>query len=188
MKMIEPNSPAPFPTFHTERLTLRELNPADAEAVFAFLSDPEVSRFLSAGPHRSLVQTHQTIDFLASLFPHQEGVRWAITLKGVETVIGTCGLHAWDSFSMRAEVGYELARPYWGQGLMREAIRAVLTYGFTQMNLRRIAAIVLVGNIASARFLEKLGFQREGLTRQYELVNGEFKDVWRFALLSGDAS
>ncbi len=184
--MTELDRPITFPTLQTERLILRELKPDDVEAVFAYLSDPEVARFLSSGPHRTLTQTRQTISFLASLFPNQEGLRWAITFKGSEVVIGTCGLHAWDRPFHRAEIGYELARPYWGQGIMREAMQAVLSFGFTQLALHRLEAIVLVGNTASARFLEKLGFQREGLMREYELVNGEFKDVWRFALLNSD--
>jgi ribosomal-protein-alanine N-acetyltransferase len=171
-----------FPILTTSRLTLRELAPTDVDAIFTYLSDPEVARFLSTGPHHQIEQTRQLISFLASLFPNQAGLRWAITLNGHHQVIGTCGFHAWYP-RYRAEVGYELARRYWGQGIMQEAVQAILSFGFGELGLHRVEAIVLVGNTTSARFLQKLGFQHEGVMQEYELVNGEFKDVWRFALI-----
>jgi ribosomal-protein-alanine N-acetyltransferase len=176
-----------FPQLETERLILRELKPTDAGAVFHYFSDPEVTRYLSAGPYKRLEQANEMIDFLAALFNNKEGFRWGITLKdGADRVIGTCGYHAWMKSYFRAEIGYELAREYWGQGLMGEAIQALLTFGFDEIRLNRIEAHVLPDNVASARFLEKLGFQQEGLLREYEWVNGKFKDILMFSLLRKD--
>lgn len=176
-----------FPQLETERLLLRELKSTDAEAVYRYLSDPEVTRYLATPPHRSLKQTQDLLNFLVSLFEKGEGFRWGITLKAGDAagvVIGTCGYHAWAKDHFRAEIGYELARAYWGQGIMAEATEALLTFGFEQMALHRVEAMVLEGNRASARFLEKLGFQQEAVLRDYEFVQGRFRDVLLFALLS----
>jgi ribosomal-protein-alanine N-acetyltransferase len=177
-----------FPQLETERLILRELKSSDAEAMLRYLSDPEVTRYLDTQPHRTLEQTRQLVHFLAGLFEKREGFRWGITRKVGDSagVIGTCGYHAWDKTHFRAEIGYELAREYWGQGIMAEAIKALLTFGFGELGLNRVEAMVLVGNTASARFLEKLGFQREATLREYEFVHGQFRDVWLFSLLSID--
>jgi ribosomal-protein-alanine N-acetyltransferase len=129
------------------------------------------------------------LNFLIALFEKGEGFRWGITLKSGEApgeVIGTCGYHAWAKDHFRAEIGYELARDYWGQGLMAEAIKALLAFGFEEMALNRVEAMVLEGNKASAGFLEKLGFQREVILREYEFVRGKFRDVLLFSLLSKD--
>ena len=69
---------------------------------------------------------------------------------------------------------------------MSEAIKAILTFGFGEMGLNRVEAKVLVGNVSSARFLEKLGFQQEGVLREYELVQRAFKDLMMFSLLKKD--
>jgi ribosomal-protein-alanine N-acetyltransferase len=175
-----------FPQLETERLLLRELKSTDAEAMYRYLSDPEVTRYLATQPHRSLKQTQDLVKFLASLFQKGEGFRWGITLKAGDAagvVIGTCGYHAWAKDHFRAEIGYELAHAYWGQGIMAEAMEALLAFGFEQMTLHRVEAMVLVGNRASARFLEKLGFQQEAVLRDYEFVQGRFRDVLLFSLL-----
>jgi ribosomal-protein-alanine N-acetyltransferase len=176
-----------FPQLETDRLILRELRSTDVEAVHHYLSDPEVTRYLDTPPQRSLKQTQDLLNFLTSLFQKGEGFRWGITLKAGDAagvVIGTCGYHAWAKDHFRAEIGYELARAYWGQGIMAEAMKALLAFGFEQMVLNRVEAMVLVGNRASARFLEKLGFQQEAVLRDYEFVQGRFRDVVLFSLLA----
>lgn len=178
-----------FPQLETKRLLLRELKSTDAEAMHRYLSNPEVTLYLDTQPHRSLKQTQDLMNFLASLSEKGEGFRWGITLKSGDAagvVIGTCGYHAWAKDHFRAEIGYELARDYWGQGIMAEAVKALLTFGFEQMALNRVEAMVLEGNRASARFLEKMGFQQEVVLREYEFVQGRFRDVQLFSLLSKD--
>jgi RimJ/RimL family protein N-acetyltransferase len=181
-----------FRPLETERLILRELKPTDAEAIFHYLSDPEVTQYLDTQPHQTVEQTQRLVNFLASLFEKGEGFRWGIVKKtgnsgqGADVVIGTCGYHAWVKFHLRAEIGYELAREYWGQGIMSEAIKAILAFGFDELGLNRVEAMVLVGNVASARFLEKLGFQQEGVLREYKLVQRAFKDLMLFSLLKKD--
>ena len=178
-----------FPQLETKHLILRQLKSSDTEAMFRYLSDPEVTRYLDTQPHQTLEQTRHLLKFLISFFEQGQGFRWGIVPKaGVPAggVIGTCGYHAWAKSHHRAEIGYELARSYWGQGVMAEAISALLAFGFVDMDLNRVEAMVLTGNTASARFLEKLNFQNEGLLKEYEFIQGKARDVLLFSLLRRD--
>ena len=178
-----------FPILETERLRLRQIQPQDSKALFAILADAEVTKFLGV----QTLNTIEEVDGILPLFnlPYQthSGIRWAITLKSgpdANRLIGTCGFHRWQPDHYRAEIGYELARAYWDQGIMRTALKSILDFGFVKMNLNRIEAEVWAENIRSVRFLEKLGFQREGLLRQAEYARGAFQDILIYAILKAD--
>ena len=91
---------------------------------------------------------------------------WGIIAKDGNRLIGTCGLYT-TPIHRRAELGYALARDYWGQGLMTEAAKAAIAFGFHVMQLIRIQALCDVENIGSARVLEKSGMQFEGTLHNY---------------------
>jgi [ribosomal protein S5]-alanine N-acetyltransferase len=178
-----------FPQLETEHLLLRQLKSTDVGAMFRYLSDPEVTRYLDTQSHQTLEQTQHLLNFLISFFEQGQGFRWGIVQKSDDLagpVIGTCGYHAWVKTHQRAEIGYELARSHWGQGVMAEAISALLAFGFAEMGLNRVEAMVLTGNTASARFLEKLNFQKEGLLQEYEFIQGKARDVLLFSMLRKD--
>jgi ribosomal-protein-alanine N-acetyltransferase len=178
-----------FPQLETEHLILRQLKSTDVGAMFRYLSDPEVTRYLDTQPHQTPEQTRHLLNFLISFFEQGQGFRWGIVQKSsglAGPVIGTCGYHAWVKTHRRAEIGYELARSCWGQGVMAEAINALLAFGFEEMDLNRVEAMVLTGNTASARFLEKLNFQKEGLLKEYEFIQGKARDVLLFSMLRKD--
>ena len=178
-----------FPQLETKHLILRQLKSSDTEAMFRYLSDPEVTRYLDTQPHQTLEQTRHLLNFLNSFFEQGQGFRWGIVQKSHNSagpVIGTCGYHAWVKTHRRAEIGYELARSWWGQGVMAEAISALLPFGFEEMGLNRVEAMVLIGNTASAHFLEKLNFQKEGLLKEYEFIQGKAQNVLLFSMLRKD--
>jgi len=101
-------------------------------------------------------------------------------------LIGTCGFVTWFRHDARAEVAYALARPYWGQGLGTEAMRAVTAFGFTSMRLNRIEARCLIENRASARVLEKAGMRLEGVMRQHIFLKGGYRDLQLYATLKDE--
>ncbi len=111
---------------------------------------------------------------------------WGVTLGKENRVIGTCTLFHIDEQNRRAEIGYALAREYWGQGLMSEALTTLLKYAFSTLDLHRIEADVDPRNEPSVRILERLGFQREGLFRERWLVAGERQDSLMLGLLRHD--
>ncbi len=97
--------------------------------------------------------------------------------KKSEQIIGRCGLHNWNEEHRRAEIGYVMNdEEFKRKGLMSEAVTAILEFGFTQLNLNRIDAMVGADNIASMRIIEKSGFVKEGVLRQHVLIEGKFED------------
>ena len=175
-----------LPSLETERLLLRPLSALDLEFVFRHFSDPHVSRYLlDEEPLTTREQAQAIIDFyvLPGRKPYN---RWVIVRKTDARPIGTCGYHQWRSAHRRAEIGYDLEEASWRQGIMTEALQTMLRYGFEQMGLNRVEALVYVENQASIRLLERLGFQREGLLRQYFRQGDTYYDHWLLSLLKGE--
>jgi ribosomal-protein-alanine N-acetyltransferase len=177
-----------FPTLETPRLLLRQIAPRDAESLFTTFSDPAVMEFYGDPPHRSIEDSRDLIQRQQRWYAQCEGIRWGVTLKGADAVIGSCGFFLFDEEFRRAEMGYELARAYWRQGIMREALGAIITYAFTNTDLHRIEAVVNGANEPSKAFLLALGFTLEGTLRQRfsfanrywdDLYFGLLKDEWR---------
>ncbi|MFL5628789.1 MAG: GNAT family N-acetyltransferase [Ktedonobacteraceae bacterium] len=97
-----------FPSLTTNRLLLRQIQPQDAEALFATLSDEEAMQFYGHEPHQSLDDTRELIQQIQARYEQREAIRWGITLKGEERVIGSCSFHHFGPDFHRAETGYEL--------------------------------------------------------------------------------
>jgi ribosomal-protein-alanine N-acetyltransferase len=173
-----------FPTLQTERLILRELTLDDALAVYQLRSDYRVTRYNFGAPYTHIDQARRLIRNIRADYQRQESLRWGLTLRGGgDRVIGMCGFNYWNRTDRRASIGYDLAYAHWGQGLMTEALRAVLAFGFGPLDLNRIEADCTLENEASAHLLLKLGFQPEGIQREQYFDEGRFWDLRLFALL-----
>ena len=175
-----------FPSLTTNRLHLRQIQPEDAEAIFATFSDEEAMQFYGHEPHRSLDETRRSIEQTQTRYVRRETIRWGITLKDEDSVIGSCSFHHFDAGFHRAETGYELNRAFWSQGLMTEALSAILTYGFTELGLHRVEAIIDMANEPSKKLLLKLGFTYEGNLRQRYIFRDRFEDEHYFGLLQDE--
>ena len=175
-----------FPSLTTNRLFLRQIRPDDAEALFAIFSDHQVTEFYGHEPHQSLDEAQELIRQTQAHYLRRENLRWGITFKGEERLIGSCGFHHFDEGFHRAEIGYALNRAFWGQGVMSEAISAILTYGFAELNFHRIEAIIDMVNERSKGLLLKLGFTYEGNLRQRYPFRDRFEDEHYFGLLKNE--
>lgn len=175
-----------FPRLTTERLILREIMPEDVEDIFAIRSDYEVTRYNGGAPYTTLEQAETLIEGIASAYADERSIRWGITLKGKDRVIGMVGYNYWIRQDYRGSIGYDLARAYWGHGIMTEAVHGIVRFGFTRMGLNRIEADATSINLGSIRVLEKVGFQREGTQREQYYEDGDFYDLTLFALLRKD--
>jgi len=177
-----------MPRFETARLVLRETDPGgDLPALFNLFADPAVARLTDTGPFLALEEAAEVMAWIGDIFSQRRGMRWAIApVDAPDHLIGTCGFNYWNRENSRAEIGYDLAQSFWGRGLMVEALRPMLGFGFEQMGLNRIEADVTVGNEASARVLDKLGFREEGLLRQRGYWKGAYHDLRFFGLLRAD--
>jgi ribosomal-protein-alanine N-acetyltransferase len=176
-----------FPPIETERLILRQIQESDTEAMFALFSDEQVMEF-SGGkfPHRSVEESREFIRKLGEWYKGHECIEWGITRKGNDTLIGTCGFHGFGEGFHRAEIGYELLPAYWRQGIMSEALQAIVTFAFATMGLSRIEAIVDEGNERSQGILLKLGFTHEGTLRQRFFFRDRFWDEHHFGFLKSE--
>ena len=172
-----------FPQIETERCVLREIQMSDAEAVFACFNDDEVTRFYDQPTFIEVEQAEKLIMHMRQGFRDRRSIRWGIARKEDNWLMGTCGYNGWNRFAHKTGIGYELAQPYWQQGVMTEVLTAVLNFGFRRMKLNRVEALVMPGNVGSEKVLTKLGFHREGLLRQYAYFKEQFYDLQIFALL-----
>ena len=177
---------AHFPILATDRLLLRRIRVEDAEALFGILSDPYVTEFYGHEPHQSLADTQALIERIDTHYAHQEALRWGITLKGEDQLLGSCSFHHFGPGYSRAETGYELDRAFWRKGIMYEAMSAILTYGFRELHLHRVEAIIDIANESSKALLLKLGFTYEGNLRQRYSMDERFEDEHYFGLLKNE--
>ena len=167
----------------TERLILDKWTKKDARALFAYASTPNVGPLAGWKPHETIGESKMRIKKI--FIPN--GI-WKITLKdGV--AIGSIGF---EPDSRRPEIkarelGYSLAEDYWGQGLMTEAGRAVIDYGFSEMDLQVISIETAPDNERSQRVIEKLGFKYEGCLRDsYLTIDNKVRDTFVYSILRSE--
>lgn len=176
-----------FPTLTTPRLTLRAIQPTDAEAFFAIKSDPEVTTRYGSEPHQSLDQTRAWTAQVEASYAARDALFWCVThTGGDDTAIGSVTLWRLDPDNQCGELGYELHPAHWRQGIMAEAIPAVLSFGFRELGLHRIEAVPSAINPPSSSLLRKLGFTHEGTLRQRIFFRGAFQDELTFSMLADE--
>lgn len=181
-----PESPGPE-MIETTHLILRPLIDADAESVFEYCSDPEVSKFTTWSPHKTLEDSRALISYAKKNYQKNIPEPYAITLKSdPKKVIGTVGWFWVSEQHKNIEIAYALAKNLWGQGLMLEASKAVLNAALRKHNITRISSRCIAENSGSARVMEKLGMKYEGTQRQAMFVKGQFVDLKLYAVLKSE--
>lgn len=149
------------------RLTLCRLQETDVDDVFQWSSDPEVSRYMSWTPHKCRNEAAEFIQSANDLYRiGSRAAPLAIQLKETGAVIGTCNFREWCQDEARGEIAFALSPLFWGRGLMKEAVVALINHGFS-LGLHRIQATVELENIRSRALLKRIGFEFEGILRGY---------------------
>ena len=136
-----------------------------------------------------MTHSGEVVDYLHSVetgFRDGTLFQWGLARNEDDLVIGTCTLCRIDIMNRRAELGYALGFPFWGNGFMGEALGVLLSHAFNGLRIHRMEADVDPRNAASIKTLERLGFQREGLLRERWLVGGETQDSLLYGLLRTD--
>lgn len=172
----------PFPAFQSARLLLRALKMSDAADLYACCRDPEVSRYSEWYPHPDLAHSKAYIAWMLSEYRRKEGTTFAVCLRPSGRLIGTCSYIDLDLEHKTSELGYCLGREYWGHGYGAEAAFILLDHGFRRMGLHRMDAKVMPENARSARVLEKLGMEREGLLHNAIYCKGGDHDLELYAV------
>lgn len=177
---------ARLPELETPRLILRKMTMNDAQDMYNYSRDPEVSRHVLWDAHRSVQESRAYLRYIMRQYRNNEPSSWGIELKETGQLVGTIGYMWWNRDNRSAEVGYSLSRAQWNKGLMTEALREVIRFGFDDMHLHRIEAQHETTNPASGRVMEKVGMQKEGVLRGRLYNKGKYVDVTLYAILRGD--
>jgi len=175
----------PQPTIELTGIRLRPLRAGDAAAWHAYLSDPQVTE-LTSYPQMSLAEVQSMLARVTQAYSAGSSCKWAVALQDDDQLVGTCGFNEWSRTHGWAELAYELARPYWGRGVMSQAVAACLGWAFGAPPFNRVHAFVMIGNRRSERVLERAGFTREGCLRSFRVSRGLPRDFSVFSILRSE--
>jgi ribosomal-protein-alanine N-acetyltransferase len=173
----------PFPVLYTDRLVLREIVEADTPAVFEIRSNPSLMRYVPRPMARNHSDALEVVNMIAGRLVTKEGINWGICLKDDPTVIGIIGyVRIWPE-RFRAEIGYILHGDFHGKGVMQEALLEAIRYGFEDMGLHSIEAVVNPENKASSAILLRNGFSLSGFFKDLIYFDGKFIDANIYSLI-----
>lgn len=173
-------------TLTTPRLVLRPLQAADAAALFAIFSDPQVMQYWNTPPWDAEAVAQDYIHTEQQAMSEGQRLTLAIVDRESAELIGKCLLFNYQPQSCRAEIGFGIASCAWGKGYVQEAASELLRHGFETLGLNRVEAEIDPTNTASGRALERLGFSQEGLLRQRWIIDGQVSDSALYGLLNED--
>jgi len=160
----------PLP-LQTERLVIRPYRDDDATALHEVFGSPEVMRWTPSAPSKDVAETKQRLARTMAFTERQPpgfGL-WALELKTSSEFLGQVGIFPVEGKGPEVEVAYELAPRVWGHGYATEAARALVEYGFGELALKRIVALILPDNARSRNVASKCGMALEGPGRFYGL-------------------
>lgn len=175
-----------MPDLETDRLKLRRMTMKDAQDIFAYSRDEDVARHVLWSAQKSIVEAKDYCRFMLRRYRDDLPSSWGIEDKASRTLVGTIGYMDYSEENGSVEVGYSLAKWMWNQGVMTEALRAVIDYTFDAMDINRIEAQHELDNPSSARVMEKCGMHKEGVLRQRLYNKGKYVDVALYAILRSD--
>ena len=174
----------PPKSLKTERLRLRKVKLGDADAIFRqYAQDPEVAKYVSWRAHRDIAETREYVRMCLLAWDVGKAFHWVIERNEDKQTIGMMIARVSDE---KWELGYVLARPYWGRGYMTEALKALIAWALKQKDIYRIWAVCDIDNGASARVMEKVGMEREGILRRWSVhpnISPEPRDSYCYAIV-----
>ena len=173
-----------FPVLTTDRLVLREHSMADATILFKLRTNEEVMRFIHRERPRAIEDVEALINTINEGFKKKQTIAWVIALKeNPDQLIGSIGYWRSDFVNHRAEIGYMLHPDYSRKGIVSEALKAIIKFGFEEIKLHSIMANVAPDNDGSRQILMKHGFVKEAHFKEDHYFNGKFLDSEIYSLL-----
>jgi len=166
-----------MPTLETERLLLRRIEKSDADDMYEYSCDRDVTKYLLWDAHPDPFYTADYVEYLQERYALGDFYDWAIVLKENGKMIGTCGFTNFDLPNGACEIGYVLNPLYRGKGIAPEAAGCVIKYAFEVLGLERVSAICMKENAASLRVMAKCGMTYEGTLRRAVFCKGRHIDV-----------
>ncbi len=165
-----------FSQLKGDRICFIPLRTQDAEVIHSYASDPAVSRYIGWALKHELKDTEDYI--LEMLRRESVGTHLYASVVSSETqeIVGTAMLFNFDKEAEHAEVGYVLHQKHWGKGYGTELVKMIVNYAAQTLDLHRLHARVVSGNVGSARILEKNGFVIEGRLKDHYKIEGQYED------------
>jgi ribosomal-protein-alanine N-acetyltransferase len=176
----------PFPVLSTTRLLLRQMTIDDADDLFLMRSDANVMKYIPRPIAKVKNDVLETMEMIETNIQNNVGINWAMALKETNQMIGYIGYYRIQPENHRGEVGYMLSAQYHGKGYTYEALKAVLDYGFNEMKLHSIEAVIDPANIASERLLQKSNFVKEAHLKESGLWEDKYLDAVIYSLLKSN--
>jgi len=173
-------------TIETKRLILRKAVLADAEPMFRnWANDAEVTKYLTWPPHENVDATRAILSCWIEEYKNDDYYQWMIVLKEIDQPIGSL-LASTVGRAQSAHIGYCIGKPWWHQGLMSEALQAVINYLFDEVGYHRIESMHDPNNPHSGAVMRKCGMQYEGTSRASDRNNQGICDAAHYAILRSD--
>ncbi|MBB6697101.1 GNAT family N-acetyltransferase [Clostridium algidicarnis] len=171
------------PVIHTDNLLLRPFKISDSSRVKELAGDSKIATTTLNVPHpyedgmaELWINSHKDI------FINKKGIIYAIIKKDSNELIGTVALMM-NNIHKKAELSYWIGVPYFNKGYCTESSKAIIEYGFKELNLNKIYALCMDSNVGSYRVMEKIGMKYEGTRKQDVIKNGVPKDLKSYAIL-----
>lgn len=177
---------SPFPVLETENLILRQIKIDDVDMLFEIRSNPVAMQFVGRPVAKSIDEVLNLYNTMQGNIEKNEAINWVIQYKNNTKLLGYIGFYRNNVENHRAEIGYTLHPNNFKKGIMNEAIKAVLHYGFTTCNFNTIKADIDPRNEASKNLLLKNRFIKEAYFRENLFMDGKFLDSEIYGLLKSD--
>ena len=175
-----------FPSLRSKRCIYREFREEDARDFFKLRSNPAVMEFMDSVYINSEEEALLKVQSIRNDFRERNGINWVIVDQQTNEFAGYISFWRLMKEHVRAEIGYALIPKFWGKGIMLEAAKTVLDFGFETMKLHSVEANVNIQNQRSISLLNKLGFVKEAHFRENYLFEGKFLDSIIYSLLESD--
>lgn len=180
----------PFPeiTFETTRLILRKVTLQDIDNIFEYCTNPNVARYVTWDAHQSLEDTKKFINYALDSYKVGAPEPMAIILKDdpKQRMIGSVGLIPASPKNRTFELGYIIAEEYWGKGIVAEAAKPLINFGFKHFAMQRLQCRCDILNPQSSRVMEKLGMQYEGTLKASMYLKGKPRDMHIYSIVKSD--
>ena len=173
-----------FPEIDLNSVKLRQISIQDSKDFYEYMTNKEVKRYLSNSEIPSDLQAAEIeLMYWANLFNRKISIYWAIADKATNKIIGTCGFNSWSKEHKRVEISYDLSFKCWNQGIMTSIVRALTRFAFDNMGAVRVQATVVHFNAGSSRVLEKCGYKKEGVLKDFGILHGKSEDFYMYSCM-----
>lgn len=173
-------------SIETKRLILKDYTKNDLDNVYKLKSDQLVWKFSSKTATNDIEESRSYLIGVLKSYEEDKCNFQALYIKATGEYIGEAGVLSFNRRNQRGVIGYNLLSKYWGNGYATEITIGLVKYLFKDANVQRIEALVMEGNRASRKVLEKSGFILEGLLRNFTYIDNKYFNVYYYGMIRSD--